>query len=273
MTKPPQELLQMAVHAAFAAGQAILSVYGKKTFNTRLKKDLSPVTEADRAAHGIISRHLGTASIPLLSEEGEEIPYEIRKTWEKFWLVDPLDGTKEFIRRNDEFTVNIALIERQEPVMGVIYAPSPDLMYFASQGTGAGRIREYSGLDDKISDMEGLLGQAEKLPLGTPRRTYTVVASRSHRNEETNLFIKRLEKDHPGLRLVSTGSSLKFCLMAEGEADIYPRFGRTMEWDTAAGDAIARASGCLVRIHDSEDCLSYNKEVLSNPWFTVLRKP
>jgi 3'(2'), 5'-bisphosphate nucleotidase len=273
MTKSPQELLLMAVRSAFAAGQAIMVVYGRKTFGTRLKKDLSPVTEADRAAHGIISRRLAPASIPFLSEEGEEIPYETRRTWEKFWLVDPLDGTKEFIRRNDEFTVNIALIERQVPVMGVIYAPCLDLMYLASPQTGACRISGYADLDDQISDQAGLLGKAEKLPLGIPRRTYTVVASRSHRNEETNLFIKRLEKEHPDLRLVSTGSSLKFCLMAEGKADLYPRFGRTMEWDTAAGDAIARASGCLVRIHDSKDCLSYNKEVLSNPWFMVLREP
>ena len=273
MTNLPQELLPMAVRAAFAAGQAIMEVYGKKTFKTRLKKDLSPVTEADRAAHGVISGQLDTASIPLLSEEGAEIPYEIRRRWDRFWLVDPLDGTKEFIRRNDEFTVNIALIEGQVPVMGVIYAPCLDLMYFASHGTGACRISGYASLDDQISDSSGLLGKAEALPLRIPRRNYTVVASRSHRNEQTNLFIKRLEKEHPGLRLVSTGSSLKFCLMAEGKADIYPRFGRTMEWDTAAGDAIARTSGCLVSVHDSGDGLSYNKEVLSNPWFIVLREP
>jgi 3'(2'), 5'-bisphosphate nucleotidase len=208
-----------------------------------------------------------------LSEEGEEIPYQTRKQWKKFWLVDPLDGTKEFIRRNDEFTVNIALIEGQVPVMGVVYAPSMDLMYFASDRAGSCRISHYSGLDDQFSDLTELLGHAEKLPLRATRRPYTVVSTRSHKNEQTDLFIKVLKKEHPDLRLISTGSSLKFCLMAEGKADIYPRFGRTMEWDTAAGDAIARASGCLVRMHDSKDALRYNKEVLSNPWFIVLRKP
>ena len=273
MPKHPEELLLMAVHAAFAGGQAIMKVYRKRFFNTRLKKDLSPVTEADRAAHRIIAGQLGPTSLPMLSEEGEKVPYGVRKDWKEFWLVDPLDGTKEFIRRNDEFTVNIALIEHRIPVHGVIYAPCLDIMYFASDLTGACRIVDYSSQDEKIHEPAALLDHAEKLPLRTVRRPYTAVATRSHRNEKTDLFIKGLKKEHPDLRLISTGSSLKFCLMAEGKADVYPRFGPTMEWDTAAGDAIARASGCLVRIHDSEDSLFYNKEMLSNPWFMVLRKP
>ena len=250
-----------------------MKVYGKKAFHTRLKKDLSPVTEADHAAHGIIARQLDRTSIPLLSEEGEETPYEVRKQWKKFWLIDPLDGTKEFIRRNDEFTVNIALIEGQEPVMGVVYAPCLDLMYFASSQTGAHRIQRYSMVDESIRNPAELLEKTEKLPVRRPRRAYTAVATRSHKNEQTDLFIKVLKKEHPDLRLISKGSSLKFCLMAEGGADIYPRFGRTMEWDTAAGDAIARASGCQVRKHESEDGLSYNKEDLGNPWFIVSRTP
>jgi 3'(2'), 5'-bisphosphate nucleotidase len=271
MTEPSQEQLLKAIHSAFAAGLSIMKVYEKKIFKTELKKDLSPVTEADHASHRIIAGQLEPTAIPILSEEGKEVPYEVRNHWRKFWLIDPLDGTKEFIRRNDEFTVNIALIEGQVPVMGVIYAPCLDIMYFASDQTGAYRIMEYSKKNRHIQNLEELLGHAEKLPVKIPRRHYTAVASRSHRNEQTDLFIKGLQKEHPGLKLVSTGSSLKFCLMAEGKADIYPRFGTTMEWDTAAGHAIARASGCSVKVHDREDSLSYNKEVLFNPWFIVTR--
>jgi 3'(2'), 5'-bisphosphate nucleotidase len=268
-----QENILPAVRAALAGGLAIMKVYGKRKFRSGLKKDLSPVTEADHASHKIIAELLKPTAIPMLSEEGSEIPYEVRKQWKKFWLVDPLDGTREFIRRNDEFTVNIALIEDRVPVMGVIYAPCLDIMYFAMDQSGAYRIGEYSRVDGQIQNTEELTGHAEKLPGKIPQKQYTAVASRSHRNEQTDMFIKGLQKEHPDLRLVSTGSSLKFCLMAEGKADIYPRFGPTMEWDTAAGHAIARASGCSVRMHDIGECLSYNKEALTNPWFIVLRTP
>jgi 3'(2'), 5'-bisphosphate nucleotidase len=262
-----------ALHAACEAGKSIMEVYRKKVYNTMLKEDLSPVTEADHAAHRVIAEWLGTTSHPMLSEEGKEVPFQTRRRWEKYWLVDPLDGTKEFIRGNDEFTVNIALIERQVPVLGIIYAPCLDIMYLAADQAGAYRIKGYSHIDGLIQSPETLIGHAEKLPVKESRKRYTAVATRSHKNEETDLFIKGLKKEHPGLRLVSTGSSLKFCLMAEGKADIYPRFGRTMEWDTAAGHAIARVSGCAVRVHGSEDELLYNKEDLANPWFIVLRTP
>ncbi len=273
MTARSEEHLSLAVHAAFAAGISIMEVYGKRYFRTRLKKDLSPVTEADHASHRIISGHLAPTAIPILSEEGKKVPYDARKRWTTFWLVDPLDGTKEFIRRNDEFTVNIALIEGKIPVMGIIYAPCLDIIYFASEQIGAYRIKDYSCEKGYIQSLEELLGRAEKLPLQMHPGQFTAVASRSHRNERTDMFIRGLKKQHPGLKLVSTGSSLKFCLMAEGSADIYPRFGPTMEWDTAAGHAIARISGCSVKIHESEEDLSYNKEILKNPWFVVTRTP
>jgi 3'(2'), 5'-bisphosphate nucleotidase len=273
MTEPSGEQLLLAVRTAFSAGLSIMKVYRKKTFETTLKKDLSPVTEADHAAHRIIAGRLEQTALPVLSEEGREVPYKARKDWKKFWLVDPLDGTKEFLRRNDEFTVNIALIQDQAPVLGVIYAPCQDAMYFASDGSGAFRITAYSQKDGQIQNQHELMGYADNLPGKIPRRPYTAIASRSHRNVKTDLFIKGLQKEHPGLRIVSTGSSLKFCLMAEGKADIYPRFGPTMEWDTAAGHAIARASGCSVKVHDREDDLSYNKEDLFNPWFIVSRTP
>ena len=271
MSAPFHQILIPALHAAYEAGISIMEVYRKKVYKTMVKDDLSPVTEADHAAHRVISAWLEPTSIPLLSEEGKEIPYHTRQGWERFWLVDPLDGTKEFIRGNDEFTVNIALIEQQVPVMGIIYAPCLDIMYFASGQTGAFRIKAYSRLDKEFFTLESVVRQAEKLPLTQSRKNYTVVATRSHMNEHTDLFIKGLKKEYPGLRLVSTGSSLKFCLMAEGRADIYPRFGRTMEWDTAAGHSIAMASGCSVRVHESEDGLLYNKEDLANPWFIVHR--
>jgi 3'(2'), 5'-bisphosphate nucleotidase len=271
MTESLNEYLILAVRSAYAAGLAILKVYEKRTFRIRLKKDLSPVTEADHAAHRIIAKNLESGDIPLLSEEGKEIPYHIRNKWKRFWLVDPLDGTKEFIRRKDEFTVNIALIVEGVPVMGIIYAPCLDVMYFASDQVGAYRIRDYSNKDGEYHTHEELLEHAERLPLKIRRRPYTVVASRSHLNEATDMFIRVLRKEHPDLNLVSIGSSLKFCLMAEGKADIYPRFGRTCEWDTAAGQAIARVSGCTIKIYDREDFLSYNKKDLANPWFIVNR--
>jgi len=273
MTEPSREQLFLAVHTAYAAGLSIMKVYKKKTFETTLKKDLSPVTEADHAAHRIIAGQLEQTGLPVLSEEGKEVAYQARKEWQKFWLVDPLDGTKEFLRRNDEFTVNIALVEDQVPVLGVIYAPCQDRMYFASDGSGAFRINEYSSKEGLMQNQQELMGHAEKLPGKIPRRPFTAIASRSHRNEKTDLFIKGLQKEYPGLRLVTTGSSLKFCIMAEGKADVYPRFGPTMEWDTAAGHAIARASGCSVKIHGSEDDLCFNKEDLFNPWFMVTRTP
>ncbi len=273
MPLPLHHALIPALHAAFEAGLSIMQVYRKKVYKTMLKEDLSPVTEADHAAHRAIAARLEPTSIPILSEEGKEIPYHTRRSWERFWLVDPLDGTKEFIRGNDEFTVNIALIERQVPVMGIIYAPCLDIMYFASDRTGAYRINAYSRVDRFVQTLKFLLEHGEKLPLKRSRKHYTVVATRSHKNEQTDLFIRGLKKEYPGLRLVSTGSSLKFCLMAEGKADIYPRFGRTMEWDTAAGHSIAKASGCSVRVHDSQDGLRYNKEDLANPWFIVHRTP
>ena len=261
--------LLLAMELAYAAGRVIMEVYSKENFSTEIKKDNSPVTEADHLANEIITDGLKGTGIPVLSEEGREIPYEERKHWNEFWLVDPLDGTKEFIRRNGEFTVNIALVDGKQPRMGVIYAPNYDLMYAAESSLGAWRMNSYSTLE--IRTYEDVLDAAEKLPLRHRRHSFGVVASRSHRNEETELFIKSLQKEHPDLQIVSRGSSLKFCLVAEGSADIYPRYGPTMEWDTGAGHAIAEFSGCMVRVYGSEESLDYNKENLINPRFVVRR--
>jgi 3'(2'), 5'-bisphosphate nucleotidase len=295
MSGAKHEHLMNALGAALAAGEAILEVYAKPHVRRELKDDATPVTEADRAAHSRISEILLPLGMPVLSEEGRKIGYSERRDWETFWLVDPLDGTKEFLRRNGEFTVNIAMIRQNKAVAGVLYAPLHDLMYFAAPGSGAFRVEEFKRKWPGIREFSGLLDMAQSLPLegvpsklpegyttpvpeaeasqspGNAARPYRVVASRSHRNRPTRRYIRILKKMHPGLEMVSRGSALKFCLVAEGFADIYPRFGPTWEWDTAAGQAIAEAAGCTVTLHDLQSPLSYNKEVLLNPWFIVKR--
>ncbi len=271
MYKSDPELLMNALKAALAAGNAILEVYGKPSLKRDIKEDATPVTEADRAAHSLIMDILLPLGLPVLSEEGIRIAFDERKEWETFWLVDPLDGTKEFLRKNGEFTVNIALIRKNAPVAGILYAPLADLMYFAGAGSGAFRVEEFKRKWPGISELRELQLQSRSLPLETTGNAFRVVASRSHRNRQTRKYIRTLKKMQPGLELVSRGSALKFCLVAEGSADIYPRFGPTWEWDTAAGQAIAEAAGCRVTLQDGQSSLSYNKESLLNPWFIVSR--
>lgn len=283
-----REFIISALRAALNAGEAILEVYRKPSFEKEYKADMSPVTEADHAAHAIIQRELENTGLPVLSEEGKEIRFEERSRWEKFWLVDPLDGTKEFIKKNGDFTVNIALIRSHQPVLGILYAPLHDIMYFSVPGQGAYRLGSFAGImRDALAAgfsnteaaetgpgedvLDSLLKKAQRLPLQTDRETFTVVASRSHRNMQTNRYIRVLEKSHNRIEIISRGSALKFCLVAEGSADVYPRFGPTWEWDTGAGHAIALEAGCHVTLHDSDDPLVYNKENLLNPYFMVRR--
>ncbi|MFC2098213.1 3'(2'),5'-bisphosphate nucleotidase CysQ [Bacteroidota bacterium] len=266
-----REYMMIALKAALSAGEVILEVYRKPSYAKELKSDFTPVTEADRAAHSAIMEILRSSGFPVLSEEGNKIPYEERKDWETFWLVDPLDGTKEFIRKNGEFTVNIALIHKQKAVLGILYAPLPDLMYYSETGSGAYRMEEFSKKWPDIHSINECSNLSQSLPLEVENKGYRVVASRSHINLLTKRYIKKLRKSHGGLELVSRGSALKFCLVAEGSADIYPRFGPTWEWDTGAGQAIAEAAGCSVSLHDRDEALSYNKENLLNPFFIVAR--
>ena len=266
-----QEYLMIALEAALDAGKAILEVYRKPDFKMELKDDASPVTEADHAAHRVISDHLILTGFPVLSEEGKESGYEERKKWKVFWLVDPLDGTKEFIRRNGEFTVNIALIQEQQAVLGILFAPLLDIMYFSAAGKGAFRIEDFSQKWVNNGSAEQMYSLSESLPLESSESGYKVVASRSHINRQTRKFIDSLKKNHPDLELVSRGSALKFCLVAEGTANIYPRFGPTWEWDTGAGQAIAEAAACKVTLLDEKSPLKYNKENLLNPGFIVRR--
>jgi len=261
------ELLQAAIKAAILGGAEILDVYGQE-FDVEFKEDNSPLTLADRRAHKVICSALESTGLPVLSEEGKNIPYDVRKNWPSFWLVDPLDGTKEFVKRNDEFTVNIALVSDGMPVMGVILVPVTRLLYFASRPAGAFKIV----MDDKKEkELESLEAEAAALPVQRLSKTYTVVGSRSHMSPETGDFIQRLRETEPDLDFVSVGSSLKLCLIAEGKADIYPRFGPTMEWDTAAGQAILEISGGKMMIAGSDKTVRYNKPDLLNPWFVASR--
>jgi 3'(2'), 5'-bisphosphate nucleotidase len=204
----------------------------------------------------------------VLSEEGRNIAYDDRKNWKAFWLVDPLDGTKEFVKRNDEFTVNIALIRENRPVMGVILVPVSRVLYFAAQSCGA-----YMTIlqEEHLASLDHLILQSKSLPFKTNKQAFTVVASRSHMSQETLEYIEGLKNKYASLDFVSVGSSLKLCLLAEGRADVYPRFGPTMEWDTAAGHAILEVSGGTVYIAGTEDPVRYNKADLLNPWFIASR--
>lgn len=249
-----REELAIAIKAAVKAGESILKIYNDPNadFEVERKADNSPLTKADRAAHLEIVEILEPLQIPILSEEGRGIPYEERCGWSQLWIVDPLDGTKEFIKRNGEFTVNIALVEAGVPVLGVIYVPVTGELYYGDRDEGAFKVV------DSVTT---------KLPIESSREECIVVASRSHLSEETSAFIDSLRLKHERVEMVSKGSSLKICLVAEGSADVYPRFAPTMEWDTAAGDAILRAAGGVLTHTDSSQPLIYNKVDLLNPHF------
>ena len=276
-----EELILTALLAAKRAGEAILDVYGSD-FAVEHKDDKSPLTLADKRSHEIIMDVLeqtitvNNGTVPVLSEEGRGIPFDERKEWEYFWLVDPLDGTKEFVKRNGEFTVNIALIRNRKPVLGIIYIPVKDVFYFAAIDFGTYKLENSESLFDNSVDnlsIKELLDKSQRLPLtNNNKSSFTVIGSRSHTSEEFSEFVKLLNEKYGEVEFISSGSSLKLCLVAEGEADVYPRFGPTMEWDTAAGQAIVeQAEGSVMDIQTREP-LRYNKEDLLNPFFIVSRQ-
>jgi len=250
--------VQDIVEIAKEAGLAVLKIYNQD-FDVEYKKDNSPLTVADKNANDIIVNSLNKLpinsllkqSIPILSEEGRNVPYDERKNWDYFWLIDPLDGTKEFVKRNGEFTINIALIHKKTPVLGVVYSPVLNVCYWAKSN-------------------EGAFKDGKKLPLKTKeqRDVYKIVASRSHMSSETKDFIGAIDTDKEKV-IVSIGSSLKICLVAEGEANIYPRLGPTMEWDTAAAHAIVNESEGLFSRYIDNGAHLYNKKNLLNDWFVV----
>ncbi len=269
-------ILFTAIRAALQAGAEIMKVYTDPNadFEIEKKADNSPLTIADRKSHAIIAGWLADTPYPILSEEGKKIPTEERQSWNELWVVDPLDGTKEFIKRNSEFTVNIAYVKNGAPEAGVIYIPVKEELFFADIEKGAYKLSNEDGLLTRINEnkeqgctLETLIEKAQKLPYPTPHEGFMIVASRSHLNAETEEYIERMKKEHAKVETVSKGSSLKLCLIAEGVADVYPRFAPTMEWDTAAGHAIIRAAGKEVYQANTDKPLVYNKEDLLNPWF------
>lgn len=260
------DLLDTAIRAAIDAGTAIMHVYDT-AFKVDVKSDHSPLTKADREAHNVIAKQLEKTGLPVLSEEGRDIPYDERSKWERFWMVDPLDGTKEFVKRNGEFTVNIALIENGKPSAGVIFVPVSKVLYVGWVGDSAWKFK----LSDRESSFtwRDLTTVGEKLPIIKHTTDYRIVGSRSHNSPDTEAFINRARQEYEHVRLVSMGSSLKICLVAEGQADVYPRFAPTMEWDTAAGHAIAKAAGKNITDHFTQQEMEYNKPNLLNNWFLV----
>ena len=264
-----KNILSVAVKASLTAGKDILEIYQTADFGIEMKGDNSPLTLADKKAHRTIVDFLQKTDIPVLSEEGRNIAYEERSNWDYFWLVDPLDGTKEFIKKNGEFTVNIALINNGIPVAGVIYVPVLEDLYFGIENLGAFKIEKIAIENESNFSINKLIERADKLPKNIKKEKYTVVGSRSHMSAETEEFINELKKTNGDIEMISKGSSLKLCMVAEGFADIYPRFAPTMEWDTAAGHSICIAAGFLVTKQDGKTLLKYNKENLLNPWFIV----
>jgi 3'(2'), 5'-bisphosphate nucleotidase len=262
--------LMLAIRAAVKAGESILAIYNdpNSDFQIEKKADNSPLTIADRKAHEVIASMLSTSAYPLLSEEGQHTDYAVRSTWHSLWIVDPLDGTKEFVKRNGEFTVNIALVTDGVPVLGVVYLPVKYELYFGSATLGAYKLSGVTAIGDDAT-IDQLTARAVRMPQCDRHKGFVVVASRSHLSPETEQFIEQLRRTHGDVEMISSGSSIKICLVAEGKADIYPRFAPTMEWDTAAGDAVARAAGMSVCHEDRTTPLIYNKEDLHNPWFIV----
>ena len=250
-------MIDKIIEIAINAGNAILEIY-KQDFTVELKSDDSPLTLADKTANEIIINGLKTInnSIPIISEENKLIDFSERKNWTKCWIVDPLDGTKEFIKKNGEFTVNIALVEYGIPVLGVVHVPAQNISYYAEKNKGSYKIENGNSTQLKIRRLaeDGVL---------------KIVGSRSHQTPELLAYVEQQKTKFANVEFVAAGSSLKFCLLAEGKADVYPRLGPTMEWDTCAGQIVAKEAGAEVLRFDNNEPLLYNRENLLNPFFIV----
>ncbi|MBK8351846.1 MAG: 3'(2'),5'-bisphosphate nucleotidase CysQ [Saprospirales bacterium] len=250
-------MIDKIIEIAINAGNAILEIY-KQDFTVELKSDDSPLTLADKTANEIIINGLKTInnSIPIISEENKLIDFSERKNWTKCWIVDPLDGTKEFIKKNGEFTVNIALVEYGIPVLGVVHVPAQNITYYAEKNKGSYKIENGNSTQLKIRRLaeDGVL---------------KIVGSRSHQTPELLAYVEQQKTKFANVEFVAAGSSLKFCLLAEGKADVYPRLGPTMEWDTCAGQIVATEAGSEVLRFDNNEPLLYNRENLLNPFFIV----
>ena len=256
-------LAEIAIKAALDASFTILEIYESENFEVETKSDNSPLTRADNKAHEIINKHLIKSEIPILSEEGKEFSYLNRNGWNTLWIVDPIDGTKEFIKKNGEFTINIALIHNGSPILGVVYVPVSGDLYYAENKIGSYKYEKIKLFTD-LNSISPINLKESVCP-----NIYTIVVSKSHMNKETQKFVDLNKEKYVNIITKSFGSSLKICKVAEGKAHCYPRFGPTMEWDTAAAHAIAKYAGCTVTKTDSNSTLSYNKEDLLNPFFIV----
>jgi 3'(2'), 5'-bisphosphate nucleotidase len=264
-------LCKTVIDAAVEAGRHILKVYDSD-FEVDFKSDSSPLTLADQKSNEVITGYLEKTSIPILSEEGKHLPYEVRKNWKTLWIVDPLDGTKEFVKRNGEFTVNIALVENGVPTLGVIFCPVLGDLYFTdAEAKKSYKLRLPEDWKVNMPEFEWILNTADELPLAKKEDHFTIAASRSHLNDDTKSFIEKIEAIFGKAEFVSKGSSLKLCLVAEGKAQVYPRYAPTSEWDTAAGHAIVNYSGASVLKQDLDNPIEYNKADILNPYFVVIR--
>ena len=275
MSESLNTLLHLSIKASVEAGKEILNVYDTN-FNVQYKEDDTPLTLADQRASNKIIELLASTNIPVLSEEGEHFTFEKRQPLQRLFIVDPLDGTKEFVKRNGEFTVNISLVENNKPILGVIYSPVFKDLYFAAEGLGSYKIDRHTfiSLSEKLAQLslEEIISYAKKLPLISKRESYTVVASRSHLSTEVYSRIEKLKQTHSNVNIVNTGSSIKMCWVAEGIADEYPRYGPTMEWDTAAGQAILENAGCEIIDIETNKPMLYNREKLLNNSFIARNK-
>ena len=261
------QLLETAIYASIEAGKEILEIYESGDFGVDHKADDSPLTTADTASNDAINKFLTKTPHPIISEENKLLEYKTRRKWQYCWVVDPLDGTKEFIKKNGEFTVNIALCHKGKPILGVIYVPVTKELYYADVTE---RMAFKSILNQQNKFTKGLFAEEDRITKSESKKELVrVVGSRSHMNQDTIDYISSIEDKFDKVEIVSKGSSLKFCLVAEGKADVYPRFAPTMEWDTAAGHAICNAVGLKVISEQTKEELPYNKENLLNPYFLV----
>lgn len=267
-------LLTSAYNAAIVAGAKVMDIYNcGGDFSVNIKSDNTPITLADKEAHQAIKTMLSYTRIPLLSEEGRDVLYEERCGWDLFWLVDPLDGTKEFIKRNGEFTINIALMVDNMPYIGVVYVPNTRKIYFNDPQTGS-FMKENVVPEVTVSNtIEQVLDGGIQLPLNKSiNKPIRVGVSRSHISPETSDYVNLLRENHPDLEVVTQGSSLKLCMIAEGSLDVYPRTTPTLEWDTAAGECIMNGAGATITDIETEERFIYNKEELTNPFFICRSK-
>ena len=262
-------LLPKAFNAAVRAGWEIMEVYkNKDDYDISVKSDKTPVTLADRLAHEKIKESLGQTRIPILSEEGRQMLYDERRNWELFWLVDPLDGTVEFIKGNNEFTVNIALMSERVCICAVVYVPYLQKVYVASRDVGSFLIEGIAPSAEANYSYDEICNLKQRLPLEScSHNSYRIAVSRSHQTSETQQYIDAIQSTREDVEIIEQGSSYKFCLLAEGSIDYYPRTTHTYEWDTAAAELILAEAGGFTRSLPDHQPLLYNKEDLKNPWF------